>query len=282
MSLFRSFLEKAVKRYPYIKVWEIEQEVENEWNDSLDNYALYLKTACETIRQTNPDAKVAFASLAGPWEISETLVPVLNQLKKLQSGEKEPLFDILPIHWSAKGNDKNYKSQGNSSLKNAVYDIQSVLSNYQYADIPIWISATSCNDGHATFRMNLERSERDQAIELVKMYVFPLANGISKIFWITLTEHHSAFKHVEGKGDEIDYYDLVGLINNPQNDGKDHKKLSYYSYKLLAEKLKAIDWQNIETIIDGQDNIYAYKFPKIGQDSSVYIIWRDIGIDSSN
>jgi hypothetical protein len=74
----------------------------------------------------------------------------------------------------------------------------------------------------------------------------------------------------------------VGLINNPQNDGKDHKKLSYYSYKLLAEKLKAIDWQNIETIIDGQDNIYAYKFPKIGQDSSVYIIWRDIGIDSSN
>ena len=272
---FRSFLKKAVKRYDYVKVWEIEQELENEWKDSLENYAVYLKTAYEVIKEANPKANVAFASLAGPWEISKTLPPVLRKLAEIEPHDNKRYFDIIPLHWSGKGEDRTYKRQGNWEFKDTIADIRKLLSPTQYHDVPIWISAISFNDGHATFRMNLKRSERAQAIELVKMFVYPLANDISKIFWITLTERHKAFAHVKGKGATVDYYDLVGLINNPKNDGKSYKKLSYYSYKLLAEKLKGTDWQHIETILDGKDNIYAYRFPKTNNSAAVYVVWRD-------
>jgi hypothetical protein len=73
------------------------------------------------------------------------------------------------------------------------------------------------------------------------------------------------------------YYDNVGLINNPQNtsDKRNWKKLSFYTYKLLIEKLEGSDWNDIQAVIDGKDNIYAYKFVKKDTKKAVWVIWWD-------
>lgn len=50
--------------------------------------------------------------------------------------------------------------------------------------------------------------------------------------WNLMVERH------EFAGQPNSYFDNVGLINNPANDGKSHKKLSYFTYKLMIEKLE--------------------------------------------
>ena len=52
-------------------------------------------------------------------------------------------------------------------------------------------------------------SEKKQALDLYKIYVYSLANGVKKIFWVTLTEWHNF------AGQPNDVFDNVGLINNP-------------------------------------------------------------------
>ncbi|KAF5436221.1 hypothetical protein C5S36_00880, partial [Candidatus Methanophagaceae archaeon] len=57
------------------------------------------------------------------------------------------------------------------------------------------------------------------------------------------------------------YFDHTGLIYDGQgsNDlGLGVKKLSYYTYKLMTEKLECSNWNNIETIQES-DNVYVYK-----------------------
>ena len=110
-------------------------------------------------------------------------------------------------------------------------------------------------------------TERQQADELVKRYVYSLSLGIKKVFWVTVTEFHD----FEGKGPDT-YFNHVGLINNPKNDGESHKKLSYYSYKLLVEKLEGVDLNKVETL-NLRDDIFAYRFYRGGH--KVYVLWSE-------
>ena len=57
--------------------------------------------------------------------------------------------------------------------------------------------------------------------------------------------------------------------------GQGVRKLSYYTYKLMVEKLEGSDWGNIETIIDGTDNICVYKFTKKDTGNPIYVVWWD-------
>ncbi len=114
------------------------------------------------------------------------------------------------------------------------------------------------------------------------MYVYPLAKGVDKIFWTTVLELHNAHGRAKaelslaGNKAGVDYYDLVGLVHNPRNeDGKDWKKLSYYSYKLMTEKLEGSDWSRIETVKEGENGVYAYKFVNTGTGATVFVVWAE-------
>ncbi|MFV2082123.1 MAG: hypothetical protein ACC669_09675 [bacterium] len=277
MNSYRDFLSDAVTRYPYVKVWEFEQELENGWEDTLDNYALVLKESYKIVKQLNPESDVSFAAMAGPWEIERTLIPVVDELNMIADSPNDKYFDIVSLHWSGKSNENDYEKevyQETYLLEDAVNEFKSVLEASGYVDIPIWISATSYNDGQPTERISLNpRTEKQQASMLLKMYVYPLAKGISKIFWITIEEHVDSFS-CNGREDEcVDYYDLVGLINNPDNeDKKSHKKLSFYTYKKMTEKLEGSNWNNIQTIQE-LDSVNIYRF--IRDSEPVYVAWWD-------
>jgi hypothetical protein len=56
--------------------------------------------------------------------------------------------------------------------------------------------------------------------------------------------------------------------------GEGVKKLSYYTYKLMTEKLADSDWGNIEAFQE-PDNVYVYKFTKKNTGKPVWVIWWD-------
>jgi hypothetical protein len=58
--------------------------------------------------------------------------------------------------------------------------------------------------------------------------------------------------------------------NDPYDLGKDVKKLSYYSYKLMTDKIKG--FTSVETIQES-NGIYVYKFNKQGK--SIWIAWSE-------
>jgi hypothetical protein len=59
------------------------------------------------------------------------------------------------------------------------------------------------------------------------------------------------------------------------NDGKSHKKLAYYTYRIIVEVLEGSDWKNIVTIQE-QERIYIYKFTNQGK--PIWIAWNDSSI----
>ena len=110
--------------------------------------------------------------------------------------------------------------------------------------------------------------EHDQTGYVIRSYVSSLAHGQKKLFWTSVVEYDHYPPTV--------LFAHTGLVHNPKNaDSLFYKKLSYYTYKLMVEKLEGSDWDNIQTLIDGTDNVYAYEFKKLETGEPVYVAWWD-------
>ena len=102
-----------------------------------------------------------------------------------------------------------------------------------------------------------------------------------------------AFGLIEGFKHDNGYFDHTGLIydgNGSDDLGLGVKKLSYYTYKLMTEKLEGSDWDNTRTIRES-DNVYVYKFTPnpnkfdTGQAKNgnpVYVAWWDYFDDTGS
>lgn len=136
--------------------------------------------------------------------------------------------------------------------------------------LPIWMTETSTytdtpqrEDGSSW----PYQSELDQAVEVVKRYVHLGYLNLEKILWGFLKEGP------DGAADGFFWY--TGLIYDGQGQydrGNDVKKLSYFTYKLMVEKLGDADWDNITSVSSG-DNVYQYLFMKDG--APAYVVWYD-------
>ncbi|HAH19610.1 MAG TPA: hypothetical protein DCL49_01755, partial [Candidatus Omnitrophica bacterium] len=125
--------------------------------------------------------------------------------------------------------------------------------------------------------------EEDQASYLVKRAVYLAAYGVKQAQFGTYIEH---FPYKEDKGGIHNWFTLMGLVYNgiPESGkcegqlpcpdpGKDVKKLSYYAYKFLIEKLKGSDWDNVKPIETNTPSVYLYEFSK--PQGLLYVAWRD-------
>jgi len=290
MSWYLKFLQKAVERYdgdgvndapgsPVVDVWEIDNEPDLSLNpigpgfkDTPQNYALLLKESYRVIKEANPNAKVAFAGLAGPKGIQRFFVPALDELEKIKDSPDDRYFDIAGFHWSGQfmgDYQKEILPKKTYYFDKSVSEMKMEMEKRGYKDIPIWIGEMSYNDGQPFDLpfLNKPRTEKEQASELLKRYVYSIAKGANKIFWTKLTE----WSNFGGAGVN-NYFDNVGLIHNPANDGKSHKKLAYYTYRRMVEVLEGSDWDNIQTIQE-TDGIYIYKFTKQGK--PIWVAWND-------
>jgi hypothetical protein len=290
MNWYLEFLEKAVERYdgdgiddapgsPVVDVWEIENEpdlslaqVPRGFKDTPQNYALLLKESYKVIKRANPQAKVAFGGLAGPKGIRKYFVPALDELERIKDSPTDRYFEIAGFHWSGHfmgDYQKEILPEKTYYFDDAVDEMKEEMEKRGYKNISIWITEMSYNDGRPFDLPFLRkpRTEKEQANELLKRYVYSIGKGANKIFWTKLTE----WSNFGGAGVN-NYFDNVGLIHNPANDGKSHKKLAYYTYKKMAETLEGSDWNNIQTIQE-KDGVYIYKLTKNGK--SIWVAWND-------
>jgi hypothetical protein len=168
---------------------------------------------------------------------------------------------IFDYHYGS--NPTQFKSQ-----IEAMDIVKETLSEFGYANNDIWTTDVGGSwDGLGGF------TEIEQSGDVVRRYTYTIAHGQEKLFWTRIEEYHWT-------PDDSSIFDHMGLINNPANaDGKYWKKLSYYTYKLMVDKLEGSDWDNIKTIQES-DNVYIYKFMKNGD--SVWVAWWDYFDDSGS
>ena len=278
---YQSFLKRVVERFggdgiddapgsPVVRYWQIENEPDGiGWRDTPNNFAKLVKISYKVIKETNPNAKVVLAGIATPDGFYRFYVPMLEALAKMKESPEERVFDVVDIHWSLEAGG-DYRAVKGHNMKTLVSDIRNKLDSLGYKNIPIWITEMSTYCGKPSNPLPgvflKEKAEVDHAAELVKSYVYPLSLGVKKIFWTYgLVDRHN----LGGQGVN-NYFDTVGLIHNPLNEGKSHKKLAYYSYKLMVDKLTGSS--NIIPLNLGE-GIYAYKFLKDGK--SVCVLWYE-------
>jgi catechol 2,3-dioxygenase-like lactoylglutathione lyase family enzyme len=275
MDGFLAFLEKAVERYdgdgvddapgsPVVKYWAVENEVDLKlfWGDTPENYAELLRQSYSTIKQANHQARVVMAGMSDPLRVQESYAffsKVFAALNAKKTGGRDRFFDVLSFHLY------NFESNLIARTQERLAFFKEQLKQGGYPYVPVWITETGDYSGKPAENNLTEKAEKLQAENLVKIYVHSLANGVSKIFWVTLTEW-------SGYGGKNSVWDNVGLINNPETDGESHKKSAYHAFRNMAGMLEDSDWDNIETVRQ-EDDVFIYKFRKSG--NSIWVAWSD-------
>lgn len=288
LDKFSQFVTKVVERYdgdgfndapgsPVVEYWQIENEVDNAgfWKDSPRNYAEELKVAYKAVKAANPNAKVVIAGLWTPAGL-DFFDAILKRLNAIKDSPKDVFFDVFDFHKT--GTAAGYKQvdvRQTGKLRDFdtyVTEIREMLGKYGYSHVPIWITEISTYSDSPVSRDGTKaknQTECEQAVGLLKNYIYSLSLGIEKMFWVSMVESHCYAGRFNG------YYDNVGLVHSPRNeDGQRGKKLAFYTYKLLIEKTRGAQWSNIEKLnTDGQKDVYLFKVMRSG--SPFYIVWWD-------
>jgi len=249
----------ALKVNP-IKYWQVGNKVGKD-----TSFAMVQRITYNAIKLADSSAKVLMGGDGGNY----------LEIFKALNGK---YIDIMDVHFFGFA-DGDYKGGKHSAVEN----MRKWLTQAHYPnDIPLWVTETGTYSGTPggydgrPEKISFEyQSEQQQASDLLRRYVWLLSQGAGKIFW--------AYGLAEGYGPaDNDFWDNTGLIYDgqppfkvgglPNDMGKKVKKLSYYTYKLMTQKLEGSDWRFIKEIY-AQDNVFIYSFIRNGK--TFYTAWWD-------
>ncbi len=266
-----SFVQKLVERYDGdgvddmpglqnpIRYWQVDNEPDIGTRD-WEGFAHLVEITAKAIKSACSGCKVIMGGLAqGETGFDMFFLPVLKKL----NGQYVDIFDF-----------HSYGPAGAWHYYKLADKIKTGLAKTGFKNTDIWIleSGTYSGKPHVSISGGSKvpaQAEKQQAADLIKRYVYGSSVGIKKIFW--------AFGIVEGftgKGDhEFDYMGLM-YQRKPDNTGRMHeaKKLAYYAYKKMTEKLEGCDFSSIKSLNPGE-GVYAFKLNRSGK--SVYVVWAE-------
>lgn len=264
MEAYRNFVKAVVERYDgdgkddmpgllySVKRWKIEDEIMSPkfWKGSGGDYAVLLTNASESIKSADPSAVVICSMLRGyPGLGEDPRRHMLDFFQKLKdAGMTKIPCDIMDQHWMV--TDPNMpKERQYLQIKELLDDLKKTASLYGFSLPP----------ADALEIAGVIENEKSQAADLFKRYIYAVSLGIKKILW-------SGIKSVpdEQRGDVFTKNTIIY--------GDDTKKLAYYTYKKMVEKLNGSDWKSVETI-KAEDDIYIFKFIK--QNNPIWVLWND-------
>lgn len=268
------FVQKLVERYDGdgiddmpglknpVKYWQVDNEPDLGTQD-WQGYAHLVEITYKAIKKTCPECKVITGGLAqGEEGFDKFFAPVLEKLHGR-------CIDVFDFHIYGLAGAWQYYSL-------FVDKIKTCLQKNSFKNTEIWILETGTYSGKPEMftgsgtKTLPEQTEEWQAADLIKRYVVGLSLGIKKIFWA-----FGIFEGFTGQGShEFDHTGLV-YVKKDHNDPKryqDTKKLSYYAYKMLTEKLEGSNFLRIENL-NPREGVYAYKFVKFGK--HVYVVWTE-------
>lgn len=258
-----------------VKYWEVDTEPDGVggWKNNPEGYVQLLKITYEIIKKECPDCKVMFGGLSGgPAVLNTQSKSFFEDVMKAGAAGYFDGVEFKQHHISV----KEY-----SSIKNQYTSIGEVLSRYglDINKMPIFVE-TAMYDGNPNEPMTTNmllrnlpiQTEKEQAVGLVKTYMYGTSLGIDKIFWNIIFER-ADYEPNHATPFPQNPFNHYGLINNPTNiDGQSNKKLAYYSYKKMVEVLDGSDWSNIQTVQES-NGVYVYKFTKGGK--PIWVAWND-------
>ncbi|MBI4845658.1 MAG: hypothetical protein HY810_04190 [Candidatus Omnitrophica bacterium] len=270
---YKNFVKAVVRRYAFVRYWQIGNEPTA---DKMQDYGRFISITYNAIKEADPGAKVLIGGVSGmkmPHTISEYrlnfnkfYLPLLEDI----ANQNKRCFDIFDFHLYG-------DVSGDYLLSRDIYNYISRMINKLGIPEPeeYWITEMGTYSGDPVQvirgRNNTKdwpyQSEKQQAIDIVKRYVYPLSSGIKKIFL--------AWGLKEGFKNDQGYFDFTGLIYDGRfehDQGSGVRKLSYYTYKKMAEVLEGSDWSNIE-IVQESEGLYIYKFIK--QEKPIWVAWND-------
>jgi len=274
------YVENLVNRYKdKVKFFQVENEPKREAKD----FAELQKITYNKIKEVCSDCHVLIAGHAlGAGQEKTFDSNMLTILKELDGN----YVDIFDIHWFGSKDDSNVMDPARESDGNLNIDIiKQKLKQTNFGDIDIWITESGTYSGSPLQKEY--QSEAEQASSVIKRYVSPLAKGVKKIMW--------AWGTTESFKKDCNFFDYTGLVYDgcdcndsgkyvcPSTTGDDLgtgvKKLGYYTFKQMTQKLEGSDWDNIEIIQESND-IYVYKFKNKTTGKSTWVAWSDSGSGS--
>lgn len=273
-SAYLKFVKDLVERYDGdgihdapdlknpIRFWQ----VENEPPKQLRDFAKLQEITYQAVKETCADCKVL---IGGIGQISAFATNRLDRrMPEIFKELNGRFIDIIDFH--SYGTADDYSVQ--ESLRYLKVQLQS--AHFDIDILPFWITEMGTYSGQISdFGRSGKsdapyQSEQQQACGLVKRYTASLGLGVKKIFW--------AWGILEGFKRERGFFDFTGLIYDGEFDydlGRGVKKLSYYAYKKMTEKLEGSDWNRTETIVDNSNPVDIYKF--YGRRGPIWVAWSD-------
>ena len=245
-------------------------------------YAKLVKKSYKIIKSQDPDAKIVFG---GPGSSTKNRVYRFfykKALKVLKRKAPGGYFDFFDYH-----NFNSFPKYKENAKGKGIDFFRTLLAETGFEGKPIIIKAGATHSGMDTLGGKIAKnyqSEKQQAEYLLKRFVYHAAEGIRVILWATIRENQSF------GGDEHSFFNFTGLMYNglPESGqcspitqlpcpdpGDGIKKLSYYTFKLLMEKVAGCDWDNVQTLVDGQDNVYVYGLTQKETGNPIWVAWWD-------
>ncbi|CAK8714503.1 hypothetical protein KKHLCK_03565 [Candidatus Electrothrix laxa] len=233
-------------------------------------YAEVMELTYTAVKESCPDCQVLIAG-----DSSKDLYPAVYDLL---AGN---YIDIIDKHFfDYNGDYANIPEEMdflNYKLESAGFDLDKLR---------FWITETGTYSGQPVDDRDVDeeeketppyQTEKEQAQELIKRYAVSFGYGIEKVLW--------AWGVKDGFNCECCKFDYTGLIyegnsgpdtcdeDGISDRGEGVKKLAYFSYKMMTQKLK--DFISVETTTSS-NGTYVYKFIN-NEGGSVYIGWSENG-----
>lgn len=270
---FKKFVQSAVERYDgdgvddfdsniKVKYWQAYAEpFPRQWvrgGGTIDGYIRFLELLSGAAKEADPQAKIVLGAQVmirrrGEIDLS-SFKEVISKLK----GKK--VFDSIDLHYWETA--KEYKIP-------QLDELRSLLDSNGYSEARIF----SLENGTYIHEPEIfpTQSEKDQATYLIKSYCYNLSHGVSLIAWNNLIDWANY------GGNQRSIYNHMGLISDGENQESQQTlgvpRLSYYTYKLMVDKLGGSNWNNVKRIIDGKDHVYLFQFTKEGR--PIWVGWWD-------
>jgi len=277
---YSAFVQALAERYDgdgigdapgSIKVdyFQLANEVQD-WFDrglTADQYGEAAKITLEALRAGNPNARLI---MMGGFSGGGTTTTLENRYKQAiqamaDRGVKPAAIDI---HWWF------WPTEGSAWQSPVILDARAYLDSLGLQDVQIW----SMEDGAWTgCPANLPSlTEEEQALTLVKRYVWGRANGIDKLFWQELIDGYN----FSGKADSP--FNSMGLVDDGEQNCSDltrrnTERISYWSYQKLAgntDNLVATPFGTVNGLHDGS-SVFAYQYRRISDSAALYIVWQE-------
>ncbi|MHB0972354.1 MAG: hypothetical protein ACYC7A_22645 [Thermoanaerobaculia bacterium] len=226
---------------------------------------LAIKEACET-------CVVLIGGVPGMPPAATYLADFDRQYRPILDALGGRYVDVVDVHWYGNATG-DYRG-----VRDVIDHVRTVLAADGFGSIPIWITEMGTYSGDPVERGRNQidfpfQTEREQALDLVKRFVYPLSLGVKKVF--------PAFGLMEGFKFDGGYFDFTGLIHDgwgPHDHGMGVRKLGWYSHKKMTEMLEGADWTSA-VVIQDSENIVVCRVQR--NDRPLYVVWWDYFNDRS-